>query len=167
MFETLGISWMSLVWHTVNFIILLVVFQRFLYKPILRLIDQRTQKVRESLEQADFIKVETERVKEQSQSEMERAQKEGQSLIAQANQIGERIVAEARTRAVKEAEAILEKSRREMQAQNELALSEARRQVADLAILAASKVLGTSLDDAAHRQLVDRFIEESDQIRIG
>ena len=166
-FESLGINGWSLLWHTINFLILLVVFQRFLYKPIMRIIDQRAQKVRESLEQAELIKQETENVKDQSRAEIERAQKEGQAIIAQATQIGDRIVAEARERAVAEAEAIVQKAQREAQAQTAQALDQARRQVSDLAVLVASKVLGTSLDEKAHRQLVDRFVEESERIRVG
>jgi F-type H+-transporting ATPase subunit b len=161
--HSLGINVTAVIWHTVNFLILLWVLQRFLYRPVLNMLDQRATRIRESMEQADAIRAETARLEQESRDILENARREGQSLLAQANRNAERIMAEARQQAQEEAKRLVERAQAALARERDQAFQELRQQVADLAVMAASQVVRRSLDDAAHRELVREFLDASRQ----
>src|SRR5919199_1133416 len=107
--EALGLNPGSIAIHAVNFIILLFVLQRFLYKPVIGMLDDRARKIRESVEAADRARAESAR------ADQERAE----------------VLRQARTQA---------------------------EETVTRAMLAAGRVIGRSLDDQAHRDLVEQFL---------
>ena len=159
----LGINLTGLVGQAINFFILLLILYFFAYKRIIGMLDERSRRVRESMEQAEFIKQETARVEQQVQAQLAAARQEGQNLVAQAAQIGERLREEARGEARREAEAILSRTRSQIDLERDAAMTELRRQFVDLAIMAAEKVISRSLDKEAHRQLINEVLEEAGQ----
>jgi F-type H+-transporting ATPase subunit b len=146
------------VWHLINFLILILILQRFMYKPILKMLDDRAARIRDSLAQADQVRAETAAIEERSRGVLDEARREGQEILAQANRNAERIVSEARQAAQQEADHLLERARLDLVREREQAFTELRQQVADLAVLAAGNVVQRSLDDAAHRQLIQQFL---------
>src|SRR6476620_6514365 len=94
--KSLGIDLPSVVWHLVNFIILILILQRFMYKPILKMLDDRAARIRDSMEQAERTRVETASLEERSRGLLDEARREGQEILAQANRNSERIIGEAR-----------------------------------------------------------------------
>jgi F-type H+-transporting ATPase subunit b len=88
------------------------------------------------------------------------ARREIQDMLAQGQQIADRIQSEARTSAQQEGQRIIERSRQEATAERDQAMIELRREVASLAVQAAERVIRRSLDDQAHRRLVEEFLSE-------
>jgi len=158
MLDSLGVNIGAVIWHLVNFVLLIVILQRVLYKPVLKMLDDRSTRIRESLAQAESVRAETARLEAESRSILDEARRQGQELLALANQNSERIVAEARQVAQQEAERLVERARSEMTRERDQAFAELREQVADLAVAAASRVINRSLDDPAHRALVREFL---------
>jgi F-type H+-transporting ATPase subunit b len=158
MLESLGVNIGAVIWHLANFVLLIVILQRVLYKPVLKMLDDRSTRIRESLAQAESVRAETARLEAESRSILDEARRQGQDILALANQNSERLVAEARQAAQQEAERLVERARSEMTRERDQAFQELREQVADLAIAAASRVINRSLDDQAHRQLVREFL---------
>jgi F-type H+-transporting ATPase subunit b len=165
--NSLGINVTAVLWHAVNFLILLFVLQRFLYRPIIRILDERSTRIRDSLAQAEAIRAETARLEEESRSILEEGRREGQQILAQANRNAEQIMAEARRQAQAEGERLIERARTELARERDQAFQELRHQVADLAVAAAGRVVRRSLDDPAHRELVREFLatEDGDGVR--
>ena len=157
--EALGINVPGLIAQIVNFGLLLVLLSVVLYKPVLRMLDQRAARIRESLQQAEAIKQDMAKAEQQVQAHLDEARQEGQVLIGQAAQLGERLKEEARQEARQEAEAIISRARSEIQMERDEAIAELRRQFADLTILAAGKVINRSLDKQAHKELIDEVLE--------
>jgi F-type H+-transporting ATPase subunit b len=91
---------------------------------------------------------------------MAQAQAEAQEAVAQGREAAERVAQEVRQRAGGEAQQMLEQARRTIQQEKDQAILELRSRVADLALLAAGKVLEDNLDDARNRQIVDAFIDD-------
>ena len=89
--EGIGINLPLLIVFVINFIILFGLLSLVLYKPVLKTLDERQARIKESMEQAEKIKQETERSEEEIKAHLEKARKEGQAVIAQATQIGERL----------------------------------------------------------------------------
>jgi F-type H+-transporting ATPase subunit b len=156
--DSLGINIGAVLWHFFNFLLLIWVLQKYMYKPVLKMLDDRATRIRESLAQAEAVREETARLESESRSILDEARRQGQELLALANQNSERIVSEARQAAQQEAERLVERARSEMTRERDQAFAELREQVADLTVAAASRLINRSLDDQAHRALVREFL---------
>ncbi len=157
----LGINIPVLIAQLINFTILLVVLRAVLYKPILRMLDERRTKIEESLSAAERMKRQAAEADRQVQEQLEQARREGQALVAQAQEIAARIQAEAREQARADAEALLARARSEIQLERDNAIAELRKEFADVTIRAAEKIIRQSLDREAHRKLIEETLAES------
>ena len=161
----LGISLPTLVAQIVNVVVLLGLLYLVAYKPIMRMLDERSRRIKESMEQTDAIKEQAARAEEEVKKQLEAAGKEGQKKIAQAVKIGEEVKQKAQQEARQEAEALITRARTEIQRERDEAIDELRKEVADLTILAAGKVIERSLDKKAHRELIEKVMEESTALK--
>ncbi len=159
--EGLGVTWSTLVAQLINFVILLGLLYLVAYKPILRMFDERSRRIKESMEQTETIKEQAARADEDVKKRMEEAGKEGQEVITRAMRTGEEARQKIQQEARQEAEAILERARLEIQRERDEAVDELRQEFADLTIEAAGKVIEKSLDKAAHRELIEKVLDES------
>ena len=159
--EGIGINLPLLIAFVINFIILFALLSVFLYRPVLKMLENRQAKIRESMEQAEKIRQETARSEEEIKAHLEKARKEGQGVIAQATQIGERLKEEAKQGARQEAESLIAKARSEIQRERDKSIEELRAEFADIAILAAEKVIKETLDKKKHRKIIDEVLKES------
>ena len=156
----LGITLPGLVNQLVAFLVFFGLLYLVLYKPMTRMLDSRSSRIRESLEAADRARQEAASSAEQVERELGDARNQGQALIAEARTAASqfRQQEDARTRA--EMEAMLERARAEIGRERDAAVEQVRRQFADLAITAAERVVERSLDKDAHAQLIDKVLEE-------
>lgn len=144
----------SLIIQGINFLILLYLLQRILYKPLLAKMSERTEAIRQSLAEAQRARAEAARQQEENAERLRAAHAEAASIRAAAlKEAGEeqrRLVDAARAEAAR----LVESARNQMEADIRRARDELRREVADLAIGAAEKLIRKSLDDADHRRIV-------------
>ena len=163
--ESIGINWQLLVAFLINFLVLFGLLTAILYKPVLKLLDERAAKIKESLEQAEKIKEQTSRSEEQIKAAVEAARKEGQVIIAQASQIADKIKEEAKEGARKEADAIISKARDEIKLERDKSIAELRSEFSNLTILAAERVINESLDAPKHRKLINEVLDQSNTFK--
>lgn len=161
----LGINIPTLVAQIINFVILFGLLYLVAYKPIMRMLDERSRKVKESMEQTEYIKEQAARAEEEATKRIEAAAKEGQEVVARAVRTGEDVRRGAQQEAKQEAESLIARARLEIQRERDGAVDELRREFADLTVLAAGKVIDRSLDKKAHRQLIDKVLEESTTLK--
>jgi F-type H+-transporting ATPase subunit b len=157
----LGINPPVLITQVVTFIILLVLLRFVAYKPLMRMLDERSKRVKESMDQAEVVKQASLRAEEQVKQSLEAASREGQERIARAVKAGEEVKQKAQEDAKKEAETLIVRARTEIQKERDDAIAGVRREFADLTVLAAGKVIEKSLDKEEHRGLIDKVLEES------
>jgi F-type H+-transporting ATPase subunit b len=157
----IGLNLQLFIVFLINFIILFGVLTFFLYKPIMRVLDERQAKIKESMEQAERIKEQTTHAEDQIKEQLDAARKEGQGIVAQATQIGERLKEEAKEGARQEAETLIAKARSEIEQDREKAIEELRSEFADIAILAAEKVINEKLDKKTHHKIIDEVLDKS------
>jgi F-type H+-transporting ATPase subunit b len=157
----LGINLPGLLAQLIGFTILLVMLRVVAYKPVMKMMDERSMRIREGLEAADRMKQEASQAEVAVQKQLEEARQEGQTLIGQAQQISSRIQEEARQQARTEGEALLARARNEIGLERDEAIAQIRREFADLTIAAAEKVIGQSLDKKAHERLIEEVLAES------
>lgn len=159
--EGLGISWSSLIAQLFNFGLLLLLLYLFAYKPVIKMIDQRSAKIKESVDQTEHIKEQAQLAEKETARLIAEASKEGQKIIEQATQIGEETKQKAKQDAKIEAERLITKAKLEIQRERDDAIGELRSAFADLTVLAAGKVIDSSLDKEKHLKLIDKVLEES------
>ena len=164
---SLGISLPTLLAQIVNFAILFGLLYLVAYKPVMRILDERSRKVKESMEQTEYIKEQAVHAEEGAKKQIEAASREGQELIARSARTGEEMRQQAQQEARQEAESLVARAQGEIQRERDDAIDELRKEFADLTILAAEKVIGRSLDKEAHRQLIDKTLGESTTLKKG
>jgi len=164
---SLGISLPTLIAQIVNFAVLFGLLYLVAYKPVMRMLDERAGKVKESMEQTEYIKEQAAHAEEEAERRIEAASKEGQEVVARSIRSGEEVRQQAQQEARQDAEVLIARARTEIQRERDDAVDELRREFADLTILAAGKVIDRSLDKEAHRQLIDKTLEESTTLRKG
>jgi F-type H+-transporting ATPase subunit b len=157
----LGINPATLLAQLVNFIVLFVLLYLVAYKPILKMLDSRSKKIEESVKQTEYIKEQVAHAEDESKKRIEAAGKDGQEIIAKAMHTGEEVRQQAQKDAQRDGEILISRAKVEIQRERDEAISELRREFADLTIMAAEKVIQKSLDKESHRQLIDKTLEES------
>ncbi len=163
----LGINLPTLLAQIINFIILFGLLYLVAYKPLMRMLDARSRKIKESMEQTEYIKQQAAHAEEEVKKQLEAAGKEGQGVIARAVRTGEEVRQQTQQEARQEAETLIIRARIEIQQERDEAIDDLRREFADLTILAAGKVIDRSLDKKAHRQLIKKVLEESTTLKKG
>lgn len=144
----------SLIVQAINFLILLFVLQRLLYKPFLAKMGERTAAIQKSLDEAQAARAEATRQQEENETRLRAAHAEAAAIRAQAmkeaSEEQKRLVDAARA----ESQRLVESAKAQMDADVRRAREELRREVADLATAVAEKLVRRSLRDEDHRRIV-------------
>ena len=159
--ERIGLYLPTLIAQIINFGILLGLLYVVAYKPIMRVLDERSRKIKESMEQTEHIQKQSVQAEEETKKRINAAAKEGQEIIAQAVRTGEEVQQKAQQDARREAESLITRAREEIHRERDEAIGEVRKEYADLVVMAAGKVIDRSLDKKEHRQLIDKILQES------
>jgi F-type H+-transporting ATPase subunit b len=154
-----------LVSQIVNFTLLAVLLYFVAYKPIMRMLDERSARIKKGLEDAELASKRAAEMEQEFDRQMAEARKEGQEIIAQATQMSEKARQEILERAREESSAQIEKAREEIVRERDLAMSDLRQQVADLSLLISEKVIGEALDEQNQRRLIAEFLEQTEELK--
>lgn len=154
---SMGINIPFLIFQIANFIVLFVVIKKMLWKPMIRVMDERSQRIAKGLEDAKAAEASKASAQADKEKILEEARAEGKAIVDQAAKEGgqrrEQIVDDAR----KEASKIVEDARKQAQVSRDSLLGESQGQIVALAISAANKIIGESLDQAKQQKLVTDF----------
>ena len=150
----------SLIIQMINFLILLFLLQKVLYKPLLAKMNERTEAVRKSLDEAQHARAEAAKQQQENAERLRAAHAEAAAIRAAAlKEAGEeqrKLVEAARVEAAR----LVESARAQMETDIRRAREELRREVSDLAIEVAEKLVRKSLDDADHRRIVAEAVSQ-------
>jgi F-type H+-transporting ATPase subunit b len=160
-FASLGVNLPLLVVFIINFIVLFVLLRLFLYKPVMKMLDERAKRTKDAMELAEATKKEFEQAKAEVQKQIEKGRQEAQAILTQAMQVGERLKEESRQEAQKQAQVIVDRTRSELGAERDKIVGDLRREFVDISISAAEKVIKETLDKEKHRKLIEETLRES------
>jgi len=160
-YEAFGVDWGALFFQIVNFLLLLYMLNRFLFKRVFALLEERQTKIGKGLEDAETAARDRELARAEREAAVAEARKEATALIASANKIATDTRDEILTQARADAEKATERAREEINAEKERAMAELRAQVADLALDAAAKLVRSDMNATTQRRLVDEFLAET------
>lgn len=164
--SSLGINGPFLLAQIFNFFVLLFVLRRFLYKPLVNMLETRKQRIADGLQAAEVARREAEAERAQLQSQLDSERREALDRIAAASKRGETLAAEIESGARQDAQKILEDARNEAIRERDRIIAEAQDQIAELAMLAAEKVLGRELSSReTQRAFVNEFLAAEGKAR--
>lgn len=158
--DQFGIQPVLLLAQIVNFLIILVVLKKFFYKPIVKMLDDRKQKIAESLKNAELIEEKLQKTEEKTAEIIEIARTQAQEIIFESKTEAQRIFNEA-TRESKEAgEQILAQTRLELAKEKEAMKQEIEKDTMILVSHVVQKVLGKTLKPAEKQNLTQKAMSE-------
>jgi F-type H+-transporting ATPase subunit b len=148
------------IWSIATFLVLLFLLAKFAWKPLLQALDSRQASIRKSLEDAEQAKRELERLQKESAQIIQEARVTAESIIEKSRSDAERVREDLKLKAREEAGSILRNAERQIEAQTRQALREIRHEVADMAILVASKVLERNVSKEDNQRLIDEALSQ-------
>jgi F-type H+-transporting ATPase subunit b len=151
-----------MIWTIVAFLITLFVLKRFAFAPIQKAIDERRDRIRRSIEEADEARAEARRLLEEHKALIGQARGQAEEILAEARKTRESMERRMKEETEAERQRRLEETRREIQAETQRALTQIRVEVAELTLVATQKVIGRSLDESDDRRLIEEAIKDLD-----
>jgi F-type H+-transporting ATPase subunit b len=151
-----------MIWTIVCFLITLFVLKRFAFGPIQKTIDERRDRIRASLDEADHAREEARKLLEEHRKLIASAQTDAEEILSEARRVADANERRMREELEVDRQRRLEETRKQIDAETRRALEQIRSEVVDLSLLAAEKVTSKSLDDADHRRLIDEAVGELD-----
>ena len=151
-----------MIWTVVCFLITLFVLKKFAFGPIQAMLDERRDRIRRSIEEAENARTEARKLLEEHRALIGQARGQAEQILAEARKVAD----SQRQRVKEETEADrqrrLEETKRQIEAETHRALEQIRAEVAELTLVATSKVTGKVLDDDDHRRLIEDAIRDLD-----
>jgi len=151
-----------MIWTIVCFLVTLFVLKRFAFGPIQQAIDERRERIRRSLEEADNAREEARKLLEEHRKLISGAQTDAEEILSEARRVAEANERRMREELEADRQRRLEETRKQIDAETRRALEAIRAEVVDLSMLAASKVTRKSLDDADHKRLIEEAVGDLD-----
>lgn len=145
-----------------NFAAFLVLLWVFALKPVSRMLDDRRSRIEQGLKDAEQARVDREHAEAERLATLAEARKEANDILTRAQKVAQE-TRDADIAATKgELERMRERAADEIEAQKQRAIAELRGEVADLALAAAARVVGETMNDDRQRRLVREFIASAD-----
>ena len=163
----LGVDLTSLIVYLVNFGILLLILYLFAYKRVLGMLDQRSGRIKESLDQAERVRQQSEERQAEMQRAFEESRHEGQRLLTEAREMAQRQRDEMRQQAEAEIERLKRSAEADIRRERDAAVEEVRQQFASLAVTADERIIHRTIDRKAHQDLIDEVLAQEGAFESG
>ena len=151
-----------MIWTIVCFLISLYVLKRYAFGPMQKLIDERRDRIRESLEEADNARAEARELLEEHRKLIAQAKGEAEEILSETRRVAEANQRRMREETEADRQRRIEETRRQVESETRRALEQIRAEVADLSLIAAEKVTRRSFADEDHRRLIEEAVGELD-----
>jgi len=155
-----------MIWTIVCFLITLFVLKKWAFGPIQKMIDERREQIRRSIEAADAARDESRKLLEEHRQLIAQARGEAEAILTEARRTRESMEQRMREETEAERQRRLEETRKEIAAETARALEQIRAEVAELTLEAASRVVGRSLSTDQDRELIAEAVDALDFSRL-
>jgi F-type H+-transporting ATPase subunit b len=151
-----------MVWTIVCFGLTFLVLRRFAFGPIQKIIDERRERIQSSIEEAEKARSEARRLLEEHRALIGQARGQAEQILAEARKVAESMARRVKEETEADRQRRLEETKRQIEAETQRALEQIRTEVAELTLIATTKVTGKVLEDADHKRLIDEAIRDLD-----
>lgn len=155
-----GINGQIFVAQLINFLIVLIVLWKFVYKPIIRMLDERTEKIEKSMKQADEIEKRVDLIEKEKEDIVSQAQKQAQEIIEKAHSQGQARQDEIIIAAKREVERIIAKGKDQLNDEKTAMMKELKKEIIDLAMKATTRILKDQVDEVKSKSLAEETVRK-------
>lgn len=151
----------TIIWTFIGFLVVFLVLKKFAWKPILHAIKERDDSIANALKAAEKAKKEVSRLEASNEKILTEARLEREKILREARELKESIINDARNQAKSESKKIMEEARESIENEKNAAINDLKKQVAELSVSIAEKVLTRELsDEEKHKELIDRTLHD-------
>jgi F-type H+-transporting ATPase subunit b len=147
-------------WTAITFLVLIIVLKKYAFGPITKMLAEREGSIRDAIDSAKKEREEAEKLLARQKDALVKAQRDAAELAKRNQQEMEAFRSQLTAQARKEADDMVASARKSIEEERRLAVAQLRAEVADLAVAAAGRIVKSSLDEKAQRQLVDEYIKD-------
>jgi F-type H+-transporting ATPase subunit b len=151
-----------MIWTLLAFGITLLVLKRLAFPRIQEALDRRANAIAESIDAAEHTRREADELLAEYRERLREAREQAEDIVARARKAGDRFEEESKSEARAQREELMERTRREIEQETQRALTEIRKEVANLTLIATEKVTRKSLDSDDHKRLIEEALAEVD-----
>ena len=155
----------NIIWTVVNLLILFDMLHIFLFKPVLGMIEKRRNIIQSILDEADQKNADAANLKQQYESSLKDAKQESFQIVSEAKGRAQAQYDQIIDKANEDASQIIKQANATAEADREKILKDARAELADVALAAASKLLGTTVDAETNKAMLDAFLAEAGDVK--
>ena len=156
----LNINVWDILWTVINLLIFYFLLRKFLFKPVLGMMERREQMIKDDLDNAKKASEEAEQIKAEYEAKLSEAQAEAVKITTTAKQRADKESAEIVEDAKAEAAHLIADAQKTIERDRDAALSAAKEQIAGLAVMAASRVLEKNIDEESNREFAEQLLAE-------
>jgi len=148
------------IWTIITFLVLFYILAKFAWKPLLKMLKDREDMIRNSIEDAEKAKIELERLNEESEAIMTKARSEAQTILADGKAAAEKVKDDTIAKAKEQANKIREDAGKQIQVEKDKAISDIRQEVVNLSLSMAEKLINKNLSDADNKSLIEESLKK-------
>jgi F-type H+-transporting ATPase subunit b len=147
-------------WTVITFIALLFILKKFAWKPILSALDQRESAIKESLEKAQKVQEEANKVLEDNKVKLAKAEEESRKIIDQSREYADKLKGQLISESKEQARKIVDDAKQEIERENDAAFNSLKSQIVDITVKAAEKILKENINKDKNENIVRDYIKE-------
>lgn len=148
------------IWSIITFMVLFFVLAKFAWKPLLKMLQDREDMIRTSLDDAEKAKVELERLNEESEAIMAKARSEAQTILADGKAAAEKVKEDTVAKAKEQANKIREDAEKQILVEKDKAIADIKQEVVNISLSVAEKLIHKNLSDADNKALIEESLKK-------
>ncbi len=161
MLDSFGVELSKLVVQIIAFLLFIFLIWRYASGPIVKILDERQEKVKEGMEAAARMQSQLEATAARNEEVLAEARREAQAILTQSRESGDALIERAREEAGRQSDEYMARAQATLRAETEQARQELRKEAADLAVLVASRIVRKELDPATQSSLIEATLAEA------
>ncbi len=158
--KTFGVNWPLFISQCIAFLIVALALKKFAYGPVLQMLEDRKQRIAESMENAEKIKTELAEAQAEKDEILSQANDDAKQLIKEAREAASKVTETENQKAIKQAEEIIAKAREASEADRDAMMAELKAEIGRLVVETTAKVSGKVLSDEDQQRLIDETNKE-------
>lgn len=150
----------TFIWTMLNLVVMYVVLKKLLFKPVMKIMEDRENNIKKKIDDAEQMQNDAKVYKNKYKEQLEGAKKDGDNIVKEAKDAAQKECEHMIEKTKREADKIIQMAKIEIAKERESMIKEIRKQVVDLSILAASKIMEVNLNDETNKQVVRNFLDK-------
>lgn len=152
-----------LIWTIIVFVILLLILKKYAWGPLLKSLNDREQGIKDSVEKAEYLKQEAEKILAQNKALLAKADEDARKVIAEGKELAEKMRNDLINKTNEDTTRMISQAKSEIEREKVAALNTLKDEIANLAVQAAGKIIDENLDAAKQKKIIDSFIDKIPQ----